>query len=487
LSPARPSPDLFRDGGVVVVGGGLAGLSAAIELAPHQVPVTIVEANPTLGGMLGTIEVDGYSFDTGPTTITQPKVLTSIFERAGRDPANHLNLVRLNPQWRCFFEDGAQLDLPGDPEQLPRAMGPGGESFHQFARHALRSGEPSRRPSLKNARTTIEKFIRNPHARRTCEHLLHTAGSDPSRAPAALCRLAAAQLDEGLWYAKGGTHTIARALERLAGELGIQSVTGRRVTKILVQDDHATAVKLDDGREITAGAVISCCDIRRTYGELLKGVGGAALELRRITSKHEPSCSATVLHLGLRKQYDHLAHDNVLFSHDGPQEIEDIFEKRIPARDPTLHVTAPSCTDATRAPKGCEALTVLAYTPAQADRHEWLLRGGRPGKTLTRYRSIILEKLKRHGMGDIVDHVAVERSLTPAHFEHLYGVPGGSIYGLSSHGRLRGLTKPLSRSKVVSNLYLAGGSVTPGPGVPAVLTSGLLAARSLCEDFGVDL
>ncbi len=493
MTNARPSPDRLHSGGVVVVGGGLAGLSAAIELAIREIPVTVVEANPRLGGMLGSIEAAGYSFDTGPTTITRPRVLTGIFERAGRDAAGYLDLARLDPQSRCFFDDGVDLDLPSDPQRLAAVMGEGFHDFHQFSHRISKRVD---HPSFKNARAhrlhstaiaTIEKFVSDPRARRVCEHLLHTAGSDPSRAPAALCRLAATQLDEGLWYAKGGTHTIARALERLAKELGIQAVTSRRVTRILVEDERAAGVQLDDGREITTTAVISCCDVRRTYGELLKGVDGAALELRRITSQHEPSCSAFVLYLGLRKQYDHLALYNVLFSRDGRQEHEDTFQKLVPARDPTLHVTAPSRNDATRTPEGCEALTVLAYTPALTGKHEWLQHGGRPGKTLTRYRTIILEKLKRHGMADIEHNIAVERSLTPAHFEHLYGAPGGCIYGFASHGRLRGLTKPANRSSLLPNLYLAGGSVTPGPGVPSVLTGGSTAARSLCEGFGVVL
>lgn len=502
------SGDSLHDGGVVIIGGGLGGLAAAIELAGKDVPVTIVEANTHLGGMVGSLEADGFAFDTGPTTITMPHVLEGIIERAGRDPSDYLDLVNLDPQWRCFFDDGSRIDLPRDPHQFAREIdarfpdtkpGQGFLKFYQFSHrmHGLSeqaSFNINRDTIIKNAAAlrlystagaTIEKMIPEPHIRRVCQHFLHSTGSDPFKVPAALNRLASAQLDQGFWYPKGGTRMIARALARIAIELGVQRVMGRRVTKILTEHDRATGVKLDDGREITAAAVSSNCDVFRTYHDLLKGVDGAALEHRRIASAYTLSCSAFVLYLGLRRQYDHLAHHNIFFSRDNRQESDDIDRKCIPASDPTLHVTAPSRTDNSRAPDGCEALHIFIQVPAMTDKHEWLQRGGKPGKTLTDYRAVVIDQLKRHGMDDIQDHIAVERFLTPPQIEYTYNTTGGAIYGLASHGRLKGLTKPGHRSKVLPNLYFAGGSVGPGASVPMVLTGGVMAARSMCDDFGI--
>lgn len=512
----------LQEQGVVIVGGGLAGLSSAVELAGKGVPVTIVDANNHLGGKMNLLEEDGFTFDMGPTIITMPQVLKGIISRTGRDPADYIDLIDLDPQWRCFFDDGTRINLRRDPHQWAREMdaqfpdvtpGAGFLKFYNFSRRMYSLSEkvfyykdlggigdmirkpPSEPGVAKDAMAmrlystvgaTIEKMIPEPHVRQVCEHFLQYVGSSPFMAPAVLSLICAAQLDHGCWYPMGGTRMVARSLDRIADELGVQRVTGRRVTKILTEGDRATGVQLDDGREILAGAVVSNCDVQRTYSDLLKGADGAALERRRIAESYKPACSGLVLYLGLRRQYDHLAHHNFLFSQDSHQEFDDIYRKGIPARDPTLYIAAPSRTDPDQAPEGCEALYILIHTAALTDEHQWLDRGGKPGKTLNDYRPIVIDKLKRHGMEDIEDHIAVERYLTPPQIDKMYNASGGAIYGLASHGRLKGGFKPRNRSKVLGNLYLAGGSVNPGPGVPMVLMSGVTAAWSLCDDYGID-
>lgn len=512
----------LQDGGVVIVGAGLAGLSSAVELAGKGIPVTIIDANNHLGGKMNLLEEDGYTFDMGPTIITMPQVLKGIISRTGRQPSDYVDLIDLDPQWRCFFDDGTRIDLRRDPQQWAREMdeqfpdakpGAGFLKFYNFSQRMYRLSEkvffykdlggigdmikkPPTEPGVaKDAMAmrlhstvgaTIEKMIPEPHVRQVCEHFLQYVGSSPFMAPAVLSLIASAQLDHGCWYPMGGTRMVARSLDRIADELGVQRVTGHRVTKILSDGGEATGVQLDDGREISASAVISNCDVQRTYGDLLKGADGAALERRRIASNYKPACSGLVLYLGLRRQYEHLAHHNFLFSRDSHQEFDDIYRKGIPARDPTLYIAAPSRTDANQAPEGGEALYILIHTAALTDEHQWLERGGKPGKTLLDYRPVVIDKLKRHGMEDVEDHIAVERYLTPPQIEHMYNAAGGAIYGLASHGRLKGGFKPRNRSKVLDNLYLAGGSVNPGPGVPMVLMSGVTAAWSLCEDYGID-
>lgn len=512
-----------QDAGVVIVGGGLAGLAAAVELASKGVPVTIVEANNHLGGKMNLLEEGGFTFDMGPTIITMPQVLKGIISRAGRDPADYIDLIDLDPQWRCFFDDGTRIDLRRDARQwaadldsqFPESKpGEGFLKFYNFSQRMYRLSEkvffykdlggiadmirkPPTEPGVardamamrlySTVGTTIEKMIPEPHVRQVCEHFLQYVGSSPFMAPAVLSLICAAQLDHGCWYPMGGTRMVARSLERIADELGVQRVSGHRVTKILTQGERATGVQLDDGRHIDAAAVVSNCDVQRTYAALLQGQSGAALQQRRIAEQYKPACSGLVLYLGLRRQYDHLAHHNFLFSRDSHQEFDDIYRKGIPARDPTLYIAAPSRTDPNQAPQGCEALYILIHTAALDERHQWLDRAGKPGKTLAEYRPIVIDKLKHHGMEDIEDHIAIERYLTPPQIDRMYNASGGAIYGLASHGRLKGGFKPRNRSKILPNLYLAGGSVNPGPGVPMVLMSGVTAAWSLCEDFGISV
>jgi len=341
---------------------------------------------------------------------------------------------------------------------------------------------------------TAHQWIDDPHTRQLCEHFLQYVGSSPFLAPAILSLIAAAQVDQGCWYPMGGTREVARTLERILREERAELISGAKVKRITREGARATGVVLEDGREIACDAVVSNCDVQRTMLDLLGGRDGDADALRRqqsVAKKYEPACSGVVLYLGLNRRYEHLAHHNFLFSKDSRAEFDDIYTRGDPARDPTLYLAVPSRTDETQAPPGCEALYVLVHTPYRRDRHAWTRGAGADpggfgqGALLRSYRDIIVAKLKRFGMEDIEDHIVVERALTPTAIDAMYNAEGGAIYGLASHGKLSGGFKPSNRSKLASNVYLAGGSVNPGPGVPMVLMSGVTAARALGEDFGL--
>lgn len=522
----RPAP-----AHVVVVGGGLAGLSAAVELTTLGARVTVVEKNAHLGGKMNVLREEGFAFDMGPTIITLPQVLRGVVERSGRTLSDYITLVDLDPQWRCFYEDGVVVNLWKDPHRLAADLnaqfpgtgaGAGYLRFLDFARRMYRLSEkvffyrdvgavtdvmrqvpPTDFALLREVMAmrihstvgaTAARWISDPHTRQLCEHFLQYVGSSPFLAPAILSLIASAQVDQGCWYPMGGTREVARTLERILREERADLITGVKVKRIEREGGCATGVTLEDGRIIACDAVISNCDSQRTMLDLLGGRAGDADALRRqrdIAKRHEPACSGVVLYLGLNRRYEHLAHHNFLFSADSHAEFDDIYTRGEPARDPTLYLAVPSRTDETQAPPGCEALYVLVHTPYLRDRHAWTIPvGGDPGglgagPLLRSYREVILSKLKRFGMEDIERHIVVERALTPAAIDAMYNAEGGAIYGLASHGRLSGGFKPNNRSKVCPNVYLAGGSANPGPGVPMVLMSGVTAARALGEDIGL--
>lgn len=509
---------------VVVVGAGLAGLAAGAELASNGFRVTIVDQNDHLGGKMNLLEEDGYRFDMGPTIITLPQVLRGILERAGRDPRDYIDLIDLDPQWRCFFEDGTVIDLRKDvgtmvsrlDEQFPGAApGTGYARFVEWSRRMYRLSErvfffndlggitdmmksPPKDAGLlgdvmqmrmhATVADTIHKFIKEPHVAQMCEHFLQYVGSSPFLSPAILGLICSAQVDNGCWYAMspdgtdGGTRMVARSLARLLEESGFEFVGGRRVLRITHDGGRATGVELDDGSRIEADVVISNCDVQRTHRDLLGDVPAARTRQESLARKYEPACSGVVLYLGLDRQYEHLAHHNFLFSSDSRNEFADIYKRGVPAEDPTLYLAVPSRTDPTQAPAGCEAFYVLVHTAYRRPGQVW--EG--PGGLLERYRPVIIDKLKRHGMGDIEEHIRVDRWLTPDGIDRMYNAEGGAIYGLASHGKLAGGFKPKNRSNVLKDLYLAGGSANPGPGVPMVLMSGVTAARAVMDDLGVE-
>lgn len=526
-----PSSTAGTSRSIIVVGGGLAGLAAAVELAValgDGRAVTLVEKNTHLGGKMNVLSESGYTFDMGPTIITMPQVLRGILTRAGRRVEDYIDLRRLDPQWRCFFEDGATLDLREDPADMAAALSrqfPGSGAAEGWARFVAFSrrmfglsekvffykdigsiGDMMRASPLADPKllgdvlamrmhstvgATVHGMIPEPHLRQLSEHFLQYVGSSPFLAPAILSLIGAAQVDHGCWYPMGGTRAVAASLERLARELGVRVVTGTSVTAIETSGPGGavSGVRTRDaaGQEavLRADAVISNCDVQRTLRSLV-GTPPALARQRKVASAYTPACSGVVLYLGLNRRYEHLAHHNFLFSRDSREEFGDIYTRGIPARDPSIYLAVPSRTDEGQAPPGCEALYVLIHTPYLRPGQRWEGAGG----LLEQYRPVVLNKLKSCGaaaMPDIERHIVVERALHPGLIDTMYNAEGGAIYGLASHGRLKGGFKPRNRVKAVPGLYLAGGSANPGPGVPMVLMSGVTAARSAAEDLGVKL
>ena len=508
---------------VVVIGGGLAGLSAAATLAAAGADVTIVEKNNHLGGKMNVLKHDGYTFDMGPTILTLPWVLTGIFERAGRNPADYIDLINLNPQWRLFYEDGAKFDLAAttqDTAQNLDAAFPSakpGKGFNDFINHARRMYRLSEQvffyKDVENVRDvmrnvtpgssftlsdlldmrlhstvarTIEKHIKEPHVQQMCEHFLQYVGSSPFLAPSILTMIAAAQADDGCWYAKGGTRAVAQSLHKLLAELNVQTILGTGVTQILTaregDQNITTGVKLDDGRTINADAVVSNCDVQRTLTNLLNTTT-AQQRQRNIAKTYTPACSGLVLYLGLNKPYEHLAHHNFLFSQNSKAEFHDIYKLGIPARDPTLYIAAPSRSgDTTQAPPGGEASTSSSTPIPQKrtplDRTRRLSRTNTQRLPKGRHQQTQTLRHERHRITNPVERHSHQTTSTEC------TTPKARDLRPRITRKLTGGFKPKTAQQSTKP-YLAGGSVNPGPGVPMVLMSGITAAHALLQDQSI--
>lgn len=504
-----------------VIGAGLAGLASACTLAARGYKVVLFERNEWLGGKAAQLEGAGFRFDMGPTIVTIPSVLRRIFAEADRKMEDYLDLVRLDPQWRCFFQDGSVLNLQQNPEQMSAELerfAPGtnsGPRYLDFLKWSERLDDISRRfffykpigglrdmfdfktafdPSVlgdvlamrmgRSVAGSVRSFTPDARVAQMMDHFTQYVGSSPYGSPAILCGIAHMQTDEGIWYPMGGTRAVPVALEKLARELGVEIRTNTYIAKILTNRNgvaYATkdctgrvqGVCTNHGEEIPLRAIVSNCDAVRTHRELLNGDIGRKFEKRR---RYEAACSGVVLYLGLKKRYDHLAHHDFVFSRDPHEEFDWIYKKGEPAPDPTCYLAATTCSEPGTAPAGGEALYVLVHTPYLRPHHDWK-------KLLPAYRKTIIEKLKTTGqMPDIEDRIVFERTLTPQDIHDRYHVLDGAIYGLASHGKFLGAFKPGNRSPDLRGLYLAGGAAHPGPGMPMVLMSGWIAADTLDKD-----
>ncbi|MBA3598657.1 MAG: phytoene desaturase [Methylibium sp.] len=495
---------------VAVIGGGLGGLAAAVTLAGRGHRVVLFEANDWLGGKAASFEEEGFRFDMGPTILTLPEVLRRVFAEAGRDMDRELELLKLEPQWRCFFDDGAVLDLVGDVDAMARridAFAPGREVGEGYRRYIEQSEQLHRISenfffwksvegvsdtfnlrnsfslstladvlALRMGRTlggVVREHVNDARIAQLVDHFVQYVGSNPFAAPAVLGAIAHMQTQEGIWYPRGGTRSVPQALERVARELAVEMRTGTAIAHIQTAGGRVSAVVTEAGERVPVHAVVSNMDAVRTYRELLdpaQAERGAALRDR------EPACSGVVFYLGLDRAYEHLAHHDFVFSRNAEEEFDYIYRRGEPAPDPTCYLAAPARTEPGVAPAGGEALYILVHTPYLRPHHDWRVM-------LPAYRRVVFDKLARcAGLTDLEDRIKVERHLTPQDIHDRYRVLNGAIYGLASHGRFTGAFKPGNRRSDVPGLYLAGGAAHPGPGMPMVLMSGWIAADAFDTD-----
>jgi diapolycopene oxygenase len=495
---------------VAVIGSGLGGLAAAATLAARGYSVEVFEKNPWLGGKAAQLNEHGFRFDMGPTILIQPSVLRRIFSEAGRDLDDYVEMIELDPQWRCFYDDGSVLDLrrdiatmaasldltmPGQGARYAelmalsedlhgisnrfffwRSIGTMKDTFNMsgaFQASVLR--DVSRMRLGRTVASTVRSYIKDPRVAQMLDHFVQYVGSSPDASPAILCSIGHMQTSEGIWYPLGGTRAIPEALIKLGRELGIQYHPSTDVTRILTSHGRATGIQLATGESLTFDAVVSNCDSVRTYRELIGGTAASHFNHQR---EYEPACSGVVLYLGLNRRYEQLAHHDFVFSRDAEEEFHSIYDLGEPAADPTCYLAATSHSDPTSAPAGCEALYVLVHTPYLRPHHDWK-------QMFPEYRRVILEKLERTaGLKDLQQHIVYESALTPQDIHDRYRVLNGAIYGLSSHGRWNGAFKPANARNDIKGLFLAGGAAHPGPGMPMVMMSGWIAADALDQQYG---
>ena len=517
---------------VVVIGSGLAGLASTCVLAARGYRVTLLEKNDWYGGKAAIHEADGFRFDMGPTILTLPSVLKKIFQEAGRKMEDYLELIPLDPQWRCFFEGSSStvssnspsnnpeqvssepsvLDLVSDVEQMKKHLNEFtgkpkiAEGYEKFMAVSEQLHQVSNRfffyrsiggikdtmevggafsaavlrdvLSLRMGRSVasvVRSHVPEKRVAQMMDHFTQYVGSSPYQSPAVLCGIAHMQTDEGIWYPVGGTRAIPEALAKLATELGAEIRLSTDVTSIESDGKQVNGVRVNRDEVIPCDAVVSNCDAVRTYSELLKGTVASKKFARR--NRYDPACSGVVLYLGLKRRYEHLLHHNFIFSRDPEEEFDWIYRRGEPAPDPTAYVCAPSVSEPGVAPAGGEALYILVHTPYLRKHHDW-------SKLYPAYREVILDKLERTaGLSGLREEIAYESSLTPEGIHKRYRVLNGAIYGLASHGKFVGAFKPGNRRTDLKGLYLAGGAAHPGPGMPMVMMSGWIAADALDADY----
>jgi phytoene desaturase len=488
---------------IAVVGGGLGGLATAVRLAHKGYGVTVFEKNERVGGKMDIRQLGGYTFDTGPTLLTMPFILEDLFSSVGARVEDYVETLPLQPLCRYFFSDGSSLDAFSDlkdfADQVRRISPSDASRVGTFFEHSRSIYDAAAGPFLFSefgslrGRALLRSLrylpaVRKIDAFRTLSEAVAAHfgdsrirqlfnrfatynGSSPYLAPATLAIIPFVEFTMGGWYVRGGMHRLALALEKLASHVGVTLRTGRGVREILQKDRKAVGVELEDGEQVEADAVVCNADALFAYRNLL---GPAPSRRMRRFERLEVSLAGFVLLLGTRRGYPDLAHHNIFFSADYREEFRSLFERNLPASDPTVYVSISSKADPGHAPPGGSNLFLLVNVPPTSPAVDWLEERGR-------YRNRVLETLARRGMEIPEEEIETEEVITPADFQTRYNAHRGAIYGTSSNGRMAAFLRPANRSGELRNLFFAGGSAHPGGGIPLVLLSGKITAGLVQE------
>ncbi|HEX8959063.1 MAG TPA: phytoene desaturase family protein [Solirubrobacterales bacterium] len=493
---------------IVVVGSGFGGLAAAARLQAQGHAVTLIEARSQLGGRAGQIKEAGYTFDWGPTLVTAPDLFESVFASAGRRLSDYAELLPLRPFYEVRFGDGSSFSYgaqvhgerrPEDRSDLSAAMeaeiarlSPGDvEGYRRFMRdtawiYERGFSQLAHRPfhspvdfakvlpdlvrlgAQRSVYDFVAGYVKDPNLRVVFSFHPLFLGGDPFRSSAIYSIIPKLTQDGGVWYARGGMHSLAQGLGRLLTDLGGTIRLGEPVERILVEGGKAAGVRLASGEVVRADKVVSNADAAATYLDLVPDPYRRRAASR--VQRYGYSMSCFILYLGLSRQYPHLRHHTILMPRDYRGVVKAIFSGRLKDDDLALYVHMPTRTDPTMAPPGGESLYALVPVPNLKADIDW-----------TTYGDVLRDKTVRLleqslGMADLERHIVVERRVTPLDFRDDLRSYLGAGFSIEPTLFQSAYFRPHNLSGDLPGLYLVGAGTHPGAGVPAVLLSAEITA-----------
>lgn len=488
----------------VVIGSGFAGMSAASFLAKSGWQVTVVEKHTLPGGRARKFEVDGFTFDMGPSWYWMPDVFERYFASFGHKVEDYYKLIRLDPSYRVYWPDdhwdipatyselAAMLESvePGAAAALDKVMAEAaykyeiginklvykpGQSVAEFLDKDLLKGV-FRLDVFTSIKKHFGKHFKHPKTRELLEFPALFLGALPEDTPALYSLMNYADIKGGTWFPEGGMFKIAEGMYKMAVELGVQFLFEHDAQSIDVTGKQARSVTaLHKGTPVVleADVVVSGADYHFTETKLLQPQYQSYSSSYWNSRVMAPSC--LLYYVGLKKKVPGLKHHSLFFDTSFAPHAQDIYATPRWPNKPLFYVSATSVTDASQAPADGENLFFLIPVATGLEGDDEALR--------QRYFQQIIERFEERLGTTIKDDIVYYRSFALSDFVHDYNAFRGNAYGLANTLMQTAILKPAAKSKKISNLYYTGQLTVPGPGVPPSLISGEVVATLINQNF----
>jgi phytoene desaturase len=479
----------------LVIGSGFGGLAAAIRLQARGYAVTILEMRDKPGGRAYVFEDNGFTYDAGPTIITAPFLIDELFALAGKRTQDYVPIVPVTPFYRIVFHDGQVFDYTGNeseiiaqiqkfsPDDVPgylkfvkkshaifdRAfLDLADRPFSSFADMVRVAPDLIRLRSHESVYRLVARYVKHPLLREVFSFHPLLVGGNPFQSSSIYAMIHYLERKWGVHFAMGGTGALVQALLRLFTEMGGQLRLNTRVEELLVENGAAIGVRLDSGEKLDATLVVSNADVANFYKKAVPKSARKKWTDSRLDGMRY-SMGLFLIYFGTDRTYPDLAHHTIVLTERYRELLEDIFQKKILAPDFSLYLHAPTRTDPSLAPPGCECFYVLSPVPNLGGEIDW-------PAVKDRYADAILASLEKL-CPNLRKHIVSRIVWTPQDFATQLDAHLGSAFQFEPILTQSAWFRPHNVSEDVKNFYLVGAGTHPGAGLPGVLSSAKLLDR----------
>ncbi|NJK89659.1 MAG: phytoene desaturase, partial [Myxococcales bacterium] len=452
--------------------------------------VLVLEARDQPGGRAGVFLRDGFSFDAGPTVITAPYLIDELFEAVGRDRRDYVELMPVDPFYRIDFHDGTHFDYVGDADRMTdqiRAFNP--RDVDNYERLLVKVREifdigyvqlsdvpfdrlwdmmkvvPDllRLGSFRSVYSMVANYIEDERLRQVFTFQPLLVGGNPFRVTSIYTLIHWLERKWGVYFARGGTHALVKGMVQLLEDVGAEVRFSAPVEEIEVEGRSAKAVRLASGERIPCSFVVSNADPSFVYTKLIDKKHRRTHTDGSVARRRQ-SMSLFVAYFGTKRTYPNLAHHTIILGPRYQGLLTDIFDRRVLADDFSLYLHAPTRSDPSLAPPGCENFYVLSPVPNNKSGIDWKAEG-------ERYLERIYGELERRGIPGLRENLLTSMFVTPDYFQEELRSVDGAAFGLEPTLTQSAWFRYHNRSEDVDGLYFVGASTHPGAGIPGVLST----------------